>query len=863
MAASHGSPDIQDSEASQEDWERTIEDLTAELQRTSLSAQVLLKRAAAFKAVSKYDEALRDIKTALSLDRNNAEAIAAMRDLLRTTSEEAAPNKVSLKSFLLQATGSISNDDKDRPKKARQAFEAAQRLMVVSKEPDVCRRLVKEGGVELLFPAMIRERKTNGEQGAPSLQAALLSIIGNIASIPEHAPLLLPYITEETISLILGEQDAMSVQLATDIVSTLVLQASGQLLQLGLTDNANLIIKTLTRRLDPSHSDVVRVASFGSLIKAIANGDLAMALVRSSENVALFGLVDDSNEKIRGLVPAALARIFEQVDDKNEKAVQEACYRLIRDWLDGENSSKKSKGLLALAAVFHARSSYGSAILMKPGLLESIMDCIEFEPVEIQLATIEVLSSACAEKECRTLVANTCSPFLQKMIKEQDGRLRSAASVTVTKLVSANKELGKLVDLNPLNMAESFVVTLNDSKADTTSKLRAVEGLAYLTMQPAIKEKMAYNLSFMKTLLGFVASEDRALHFGVVTIVANLTSYRRKLTQEEEQVRKLREMAKDISVEKPDPLDDELPVAKRALMAAQAGAISAVVHLAKSDSPRIRDTISQIFLNFATDKRLHGVIVQQGGAKALVELTKSGTPEGIAIAAQALAKVAITVDPNLAFKGQRAAEIVRPLIALCNGENGLRQFEALMALTNLASMNDEVRTRIVQAGGVKAMEYLQFSDNEMISRAATEALCNMMFDPQVYNSYANAGQSHRLRMFVALSDAEDFGTRRAAAGALAILSSSENACRLIMEESRGIEVVMGMVKEEEPHAELHHRGVECVKNLARANADYARRLEAAGAVNALKRLLLANDEAVAHGAAEALSSFQDQGISIM
>lgn len=89
------------------------------------------------------------------------------------------------------------------------------------------------------------------------------------------------------------------------------------------------------------------------------------------------------------------------------------------------------------------------------------------------------------------------------------------------------------------------------------------------------------------------------------------------------------------------------------------------------------------------------------------------------MAAQAIAKIAITTDPNIAFKST-AMSLVSPLLAICNGDVPLRQFEGLMALTNLASMqNQDVKNSIIQKGGVKTMEIMMFHDNFMIQRAAT------------------------------------------------------------------------------------------------------------------------------------------------
>ena len=61
----------------------------------------------------------------------------------------------------------------------------------------------------------------------------------------------------------------------------------------------------------------------------------------------------------------------------------------------------------------------------------------------------------------------------------------------------------------------------------------------------------------------------------------------------------------------------------------------------------------RIYLALVMDPAHRGLIVQQGGAKALIPLANNGNFVGKAIAAQALCKIAITQDPNITFPGQR------------------------------------------------------------------------------------------------------------------------------------------------------------------------------------------------------------------
>lgn len=62
------------------------------------------------------------------------------------------------------------------------------------------------------------------------------------------------------------------------------------------------------------------------------------------------------------------------------------------------------------------------------------------------------------------------------------------------------------------------------------------------------------------------------------------------------------------------------------------------------------------------------------------------------LASQALAKLSITMNPEVAFPGQRMMEVIRPLLKLLHPERtALQTFEALLALTNISSVSESAR----------------------------------------------------------------------------------------------------------------------------------------------------------------------------
>jgi ribosomal protein S13 len=77
-------------------------------------------------------------------------------------------------------------------------------------------------------------------------------------------------------------------------------------------------------------------------------------------------------------------------------------------------------------------------------------------------------------------------------------------------------------------------------------------------------------------------------------------------------------------------------------------------------------------------------------------------------------------------------EVVRPILKLLKVENtALENFEALMALTNLAGVGEHVRKRILKEDGFANIEQYMYEQHKMLRRAATECMCNLVVQEEV------------------------------------------------------------------------------------------------------------------------------------
>lgn len=561
----------------------------------------------------------------------------------------------------------------------------------------------------------------------------------------------------------------------------------------------------------------------------------------------------DTPPRIKSLSFMILTRLFNPQGDIKSYPMTfiiEQCAACFSHCMDQGKNETKLLAYRTLTAIFQTSMTVGSAILCQEGTIEEMMDVVEFETVPVQLAITEVLTIASSDKSCRKQILKYATDWLVKMAGQTktDPQLKAAAGTALTKL-RAQSDLPNDDDTSTSNVTEAtptledamrkmnltndtLVNSLKDiiksKSSDATLILNAVEGLAYACLKPDVKESLGDDGEFLKclsTLTISTARQDTAssnpLLFGIGTILANLTMYRPVMDDHQKQMKKLRDLANAKQrqaagapakeEEKEDSREDDKAVDERIKKAIKQGAAMALMVLSKNSSVNIRAVAAQTYLNLVTPQPTRGQLLQQGIVKGLLPLSRD-TNSGI-LASQALAKLAITTDPRIAFVGDTILDLVRPFLELCKDTSQLRQFEGLMALTNLASVDDRVRQLIEHAEGMSVFENLQLSNNDMVQRAATEMVCNMTFCDPVFERYSDPSKSqNRIRLLMILSDHEDPATRRAASGALAILANSPGTCEMILKVDKCYERMARWLSLEET-VDVQHRGIEVMRCL--------------------------------------------------
>lgn len=366
----------------------------------------------------------------------------------------------------------------------------------------------------------------------------------------------------------------------------------------------------------------------------------------------------------------------------------------------------------------------------------------------------------------------------------------------------------------------------------------AIEGLAYASLQPKVKESLSEDRVFLKSLVETLkAAPPRSpLTYGALSIVVNLTRYEPAQSEEQKRMAQLKAYANAAGKQKQDPLNDDDHVNKRCMRVFDAGVVPILVSHSKNGSAASLSLIVQVIYSLSVTSKLRGQLAQQGAVRLLIAAWGALTAANNVArrtAAQALARILISTNPAHVFGGNRPTPIstaIRPLASIVPPDDStetrdlLPTFEALMALTNLASTEDQDTRREIVRAVFPDLEEQVLSSNLRVQRAATELICNLAQCPEGAAPFADGSPqaATRIHILLALCDAEDEGTRNAAGGTLANLSAHEPVVRAILARGeRGIQILLGMCGGDSSE-DLRQRGAFVLLNMAATEGEAGR-----------------------------------------
>ena len=144
-----------------------------------------------------------------------------------------------------------------------------------------------------------------------------------------------------------------------------------------------------------------------------------------------------------------------------------------------------------------------------------------------------------------------------------------------------------------------------------------------------------------------------------------------------------------------------------------------------------------------------------------------------------------------------------------------------MALTNLAGMSNDVRRWILNEGAVSLMELLMFEEHELIRRAATEAMYNMIQLEQVQVRF-HRDDVEQVKLWTLFSGKDDEKLAIAASGGLVQISRDPKICEKIMALKSSMVILKELVTKSSEALQL--RGMYIIANMVDSSKEIAAKI---------------------------------------
>ncbi|KAK8130734.1 myosin-binding striated muscle assembly central-domain-containing protein [Apiospora kogelbergensis] len=641
-----------------------------------------------------------------------------------------------------------------------------------------------------------------------------------------------------------------------------------EMAKLSNIDQAQLL---LARLMQGGQEDVDTCEALDLLTKLINNDYISCQKDKSHESIckvfdddcldSVFSYLDMRQaEQVRGHAVLTTSAYLKAAGDEGSKALSHFFFgRMKRATYDDYIVA-----FCVAAAVFPIAPDITAEMFLSEGFLGSLGPLMrrKWKSRKVETACLEMLNAASMNANCREAIIKYCTEWLEEVVDQDPSEMsavhsvdtevegthgsiamrrhseavQNLAAVILAKLravPSAAKPAGEETEGSRVSLATTSIedlaskfTTMILTNADH-GKNHAVEGLAYATIQPTVKEEVIKDKKLLKSLVTILAEAPpkSTTTYGALSIFQNLTRYQPALSDEEKKMNQLKAYANaGGKLSTPNTLNDDEHTAARCKAVFEAGLVPILVTHSRNGSLASLAIIINIIYALSVSTAIRGQLAQQGAVILLIAAWSAlHTTEHTAkrIAAQALARILISTNPALVFGGSRSrpqSSAIRPLASIIKPDPAaerrdlLPTFESLMALTNLASTDDDTRVTIIRTAW-EPIEEQVLSSNSKVTKAAVELICNLVQCYEGVELYGadNPKAKNRLHILLALADAEDEGTRSAAGGALASLTAYEPVIRGILNRERGVDMVLGLCADETE--DLRHRGVFVIHNI--------------------------------------------------
>jgi hypothetical protein len=590
------------------------------------------------------------------------------------------------------------------------------------------------------------------------------------------------------------------------------------------------------------------VSSLNIVIKALSRmkrleGELCEQIV------GVVGLFSSNvlEKSVTSQVVLALAKCIELNVEACRSAFPETVESLLIE--DTEQSLTTAFSLLSL--IFHLNSELGQLVFAMDILQNNKINPNRFVMEKVAVAALEALSAACVDKECRKVVGTNFESVIASALTSDKQSIKLLATSILIKVKASSETNTKGEETEIIvDLSELLEQTVCDYEARHENYYGvALEGLAYTSLIQIIKERIVARKSLVKALHNVIKDDIRESPwvYCSLCVLANVTEYPPALNAEQEKLRDLKKYAG-----KANTMEQQTEDATLVNMRCKLILDSGVTGVISNNCPRFtmasKAVAGVLLRNLVTERQHRTTFTQQGGLAVLIYLLMQGNlpdAKSTAIVTSGLAKTLISVDPTIALSNKISPIVtIQPLVEQLSVQDAsalplLDIFEALLALTNLAAVDDTCRDKIVRDGFTK-LELLMTHSNDYIQRAAVELVCNLSMSPYCAEKFLDGSgpAKSRLEILALLTDVDDKATRHAAAGALAVLSEWTPAANALLQVPRVLEKLFSILSDPTGDPEMTIRVVVCVKNIAIGGE--AAQLKEKGAIDVLKNVAQKN-----------------------
>merc|ERR550519_1676070 len=337
--------------------------------------------------------------------------------------------------------------------------------------------------------------------------------------------------------------------------------------------------------------------------------------------------ITDSTNIIVGI---CFGHLYEQMwDDERRNLIIERIDEFSKEKLLDQGLESKVRITVGITTLLKHAPDLGNSQLTKEGFLQMLLAMAQSDEYIEQLVASEAIIAATAKKKDAQSIITQGMDILKTLYKSKNDHIKVRALVGMCKLGSSgghDASIAPLAEGSTEKLAEACRRFLCNPAKDKDLRKWASEGLSFLTLDADVKEKLVDDEPAIKALIELGRTGGQDVMYGVVTTLVNLTNSFDKQEISDEMVELAKFAKHHVPVE--HEMDDPDFVDKRIWTLCQYGATSALAVLSKTESKNMKELIARVLNAFCKHADLRGLVVQQGGSKALVPLALECTEKG-------------------------------------------------------------------------------------------------------------------------------------------------------------------------------------------------------------------------------------------